>query len=116
MKITAVNGSDRGWTKHRYILSFDGTVLMVWANSLNQALDEAVDWIADHAPGILADEAVQEAYLEALASGMTEEEAQSEAEMDTTCAGNNGHYLNSWEWGIVAEDPSRTQVLELLGV
>lgn len=44
VKITLVNPSDKSWTKHRYILSFGAygwTRLMVWANSVGDALDEA---------------------------------------------------------------------------
>lgn len=117
-KIVPVNGSDRDWTRHRYILSFGAygeTLLMVWANSLDDALDECVDWIADNAPGLLADEQVAEAYNEAIAAGKSEEDAQAEAETDTTCAGNAGHYLLSYEWGIVAEDPDRATILDIQG-
>jgi hypothetical protein len=108
-----VNPTDRDWTHHRYILAFGAygwTRLMVWANSLDAALDEAIDWIANNAPGLLADEQVNEAYREAIAEGKTEEEAQEEAEIDTTCGGNSGHYLLSWEWTVIAEDPSRAEV------
>lgn len=116
--IHLVNPSDKTWTKHRFIFWFGAygwTRLMVWANSLDDALDEAVDWIADNAPGLLADDAVTEEYNRCIGEGMSEEEAQEEATVDTTCAGNCGHYLNSWEWGILAEDPTRAEVLELLG-
>lgn len=117
-KIVPVNGGDRDWTKHRYILSFGAygdTLLMVWANSLDDALDECVDWIADNAPGLLADEQVTEAYNEAIAAGMSEEDAQAEAETDTTSAGGYGHYILSWEWAIVAEDPDRATILDIQG-
>jgi hypothetical protein len=46
-KIIPINGSDRDWTKHRYIPCFGAygdTLLMVWANDLDDALDECVDW------------------------------------------------------------------------
>lgn len=115
--LTILNPTDRDWANHRYILWFGAcapTQIMVWANSLDDALDEAVDWIAEHAPGLLADEQVKEEYKHAIEAGKSEEEAQSIAEIDTTCAGNNGHYLNSWAWDIVAEDPSRAQVKELV--
>jgi hypothetical protein len=71
--------------------------------------------IVDHAPGLLADEQVNEEYARLIAEGMSEEDAQEEATIDTTCAGNCGNYLNSWEWGIVAEDPTRAQILEIQG-
>lgn len=113
-----VNPGDRSWTRHRYILWFGAygwTRLMVWANSLEDALDEAIDWISVNAPGLLADEQVAEAYREAIARGLSDEEAQQEAEIDTTSGGNCGNYLNSSEWGIVAEDPTRAEVKAIIG-
>ncbi len=115
-KIVAVNSSDKDWTKHRFVLAFGAygdTMLLAWANSLDDALDEAVDWIEDHAPGLLADEAVADEYKRLKAEGKSDEEAMEEAEVDTTRAGNHGHYLHSWEWALVAEDPTREQMLEL---
>jgi hypothetical protein len=117
-EVIIVNGHDRNWTSGRYVLAFGAygwTVLMVWANSLEDALDEAVDWIAEHEPGLLADEEVADEYRRLVAEGMPEEEAAEEAAVDTTCAGNAGHYLHSWEWSIVAENPTRAAVLALMG-
>ncbi len=122
--IAIVNSRDSGTS--RFVLCFGAygwTRLMVWADHLEDALDECVDWIAEHAPGLLMDEQVAEAYKEAfdaaIAEGMSEEDAdehaREEAETDMTCAGNCGNYLASWEWGIVAENPTRAQVLEMLG-
>lgn len=117
-RVTPVNPSDRNWTKHRYILAFGAygdTLLMVWANSLDDALDECVDWIADNAPGLLADDEVADEFKRLVSEGMSEEQAMEQAEIDTTCAGTYPfHYLHSWEWTIVAEDPSRKDVLELM--
>lgn len=118
-EIVLVNPSDKTWTKHRFVLwagsPMGPTYFLVWANHLQDALDEMVDCIADDYPGFLADDSVEEAYREAIASGMSEEEAREKAEMDTTCAGNYGNYLMSEEWGIVVEDPTRVELLELLG-
>jgi hypothetical protein len=116
-EIVLVNPDDKSWTSHRYILCFGAygwTRLMVWANHLDGALDEAIDWIADNAPGLLANDEVQEAYEAAIAEGKSEEEAAEEAEEDTTRGGNCGHYLNSWEWGILAEDPTREDLKNLI--
>jgi hypothetical protein len=115
--VILVNPSDRDWTKHRYVLWFGAygwTRLMVWANSLEDALDEAVDWLADHAPGELADESVHEEYNRLIAEGKSEDEAREEAEMDMTCAGNCGNYIPSWEWGLALEDPTRKELDEFL--
>lgn len=121
-KLVIVNPGDANWTRGRFVLCFGAygwTRLLVWASSLDDALDEAVDWLADHAPGLLADEQVREAYRKAMAGKGPDdpeavEAAQSEAEQDTTCAGTCGHYLNSWEWGIVAENPSRATMLAIV--
>jgi|SRR5579885_1392820 len=116
MSLHVINFSDRHWTRHRYVLCFGAygwTKCLVWANSLDDALDECVDWIADNAPGLLCDDQVNEEYHRAIAEGKSEEEAQEEATIDTTCAGNNGHYLLSWEWGICAEDPTTKEIHDL---
>lgn len=115
--LVLVNPNEASWTRHRFVLAFGAygwTQVMVWANSLDDALDEAVDYIADHEPGLLADDAVAEEYERAIAEGKSEGEAQEEATVDTTCAGNNGHYLNSWEWTIVAEDPERDELKAII--
>ena len=114
--IIPVNGSDRAWARHRFILWFGAcapTYLMIWANSLDDALETAGDWIAANAPGLFCDDAVGEEYRAAIADGLSEEEATTRAEQDTTSL-DGGHYLVSWEWGILAEDPTREQVLALL--
>lgn len=115
-KIIAVNGSDRDWTSHRYVLAFGAygwTRLMVWANNLENALDEAIDWIADNKPDLLCNEQVNEAYAEAIAEGLDEDAAYERATEDTVCGGNCGHYILSWEWSILAEDPTRDEVKAL---
>lgn len=115
--IHVVNGSERAFTTSRFILAFGAygwTRLMVWADHLEDALDIAVDWIAENAPGLLANEQVEAAYREAIAEGMSEEEAHIRATEDMTCAGNHGDYVASWEWTIVAENPSRSEVLALM--
>jgi len=124
MKINIINPSEREFTKQRYILwfgAYSSTHCLVWANSLEDALDECVDWLAENAPGLLADEEVQEAYKReyeaAISEGLGEEEACEraieESEIDTNHAGNCGHYLHSWEWGITSENPTRKEIKEL---
>lgn len=116
--IVLVNPRNRHFTRGRYVFAFDAygsTVLCVWENTLEDALDEAIDWIADNAPGLLADEAVAEEYNRAIEEGLSEDEAREQAETDTTCGGNAGHYVNSWEWSIVAENPTRTEIIEIIG-
>ncbi len=116
--ITPVNGSDLDWTDHRYILWFGAygtTRLMVWADHLQDALDVAIDWIAEHAPGLLCNDAVADAYREAIAAGKSEEDAIEDAEIDTSCGGNAGDRILSYEWGILAEDPTRAEILAMQG-
>lgn len=112
-----LNPHDRDWTKHRFVLWFGAcgtTRILVWANGLEDALDECVDWLAENAPGHLCDDMVKEEYGSAIADGHTEEEAIAEAEADTTLC-DGGHYLLSYEWGIHCEDPSREDILQLQG-
>jgi len=116
--IVPVNGSDRSFTSSRFILWFGAygtTRLMVWADHLQDALDESIDWIAENAPGLLCDDRVAEEYAEARRDGLSEEKAAERAEVDCTIGGNAGHYLPSWEWGIVAENPTREEVLAIQG-
>jgi hypothetical protein len=127
MALILVNPSDRDWTEHDYVLCFGAygwTKLRVWANSLEDALDEAVDWIADNEPGLLADDEVKEEFDRlCVERGIVDLAAaeddvlcaiQEEAEIDTTIAGDAGHYLYSWEWGIVAEDPDRNTIKRII--
>lgn len=117
MKIASVNPNDRAWTRARFVLAFGAygdTLLFVHADSLEDALDECVDWIAENAPGLLRDEQVREAYNAAITEGMSEDEAQREAESDMTCAGNCGHYIASWEWGIAAENPTFSELRSMV--
>jgi hypothetical protein len=86
------------------------TRLLVYARHLEDALDECVDWIAENAPGLLANDSVKEMYDEAIAEGKSEEEAIEYAEQDTTQAGNCGDYILSYEWGIVGEGLSPKEI------
>ena len=111
--IEIVNPCDKSWTDSRFILHFGAygeTRLMVYADHLQDALDESIDWIAENAPGLLCDDEVNEAYQEAIDEGKTEDEAWEIAEQDTTCGGNCGNRILSWEWGILAENPSKEQI------
>lgn len=115
--IIIVNASDRAYTDHRYVLAFGAygwTRVLVYANHLDDALDEAIDWLADHAPGLLCDDEVSAEYDRLVASGVEPDMAVAAAEVDTTLGGNAGHYLHSWEWSIVAEDPTRAQLAAML--
>lgn len=117
-EITLVNPGARSWTRHKYVFSFGAysdTKLMVWANGPDSGFDEAVDWLFEHAPGLLADEQVEEAYQEALADGVSEEEAYEHSLEDVSTGGNCGHHVLSYEWTFV-EDPSREQLKDMLRI
>jgi hypothetical protein len=117
-KLISVNPRDSHFTRRRYILAFGAygwTQLMVWANCLDDALDECIDWIVENAPGLLADAAVNDAYTRAIAAGIDDETAHIEATQDTISGGNAGNYLLAWEVHIVSENPSRALILELQG-
>ena len=119
MSFHNVNPTDSHFTDNRFILWFGAygtTYLMVYAEHLQDALDESIDWIVEHAPGLLADEQVSEAFNEAKAEGKTDEEAWEESQTDMTSGGNCGNFLPSWEWGLVAENPSRAMILDLRGL
>ena len=121
--IIAVNSHDRQWTRHRYILWFGAygwTRLMVWANSVSDALDEAADWMEANAPGLLDDSTVMEAYNDLRFDGdqaklpfESDEDLWNEATQDMTPVGDS-HYIASWEWGVDAIDPTRLQIKRLL--
>lgn len=81
--------------------------VLVGERHLEDALDEAVDHLAEHAPELLADEQVKEEYDRLVEEGNPEEEAQEEAEIDTICAGDCGHYVASDGWGYSAEPVGR---------
>ncbi len=113
--LNIINPSDRGSGRYKtqaWILHFGAYLsknCLVYADHLEDAFDIAVDWIAENAPGLLMDDQVEEAYKEAIAEGKCEERAREIAEMDMTIAGNCGHYVASWEWGIT-ECPTREQI------
>lgn len=114
--VTLVNPTDQHSCRHRFIFAFGmiaPTYLMVWSDGIEDALDEAMEWCAEHAPGLLCDAEVAAAFKEALAEGKDEGEAIEAAEADTTQSGS-GHYVRSEDWAIVAEDPTRAQLDALL--
>jgi hypothetical protein len=114
--VILVNPNDRTIWDNRFVLWFGGcgtTHLMVWASDLCSAVDECIDWLADHAPGYLCNESVHEEWERAVADGKSEDEAWDIATADTT-AGDGGNYINSWEWGLALENPTRKALDEFL--
>ena len=113
--IHVANSSAKSWTKHRYLVSFayGNTHVLAYADGADDASEIAINYVAERWPGLLADEEVAGAYKEARAEGLSEEDAQEQAEMDTVCAGSDGiHFVHAWEMDIL-EDPSREYLLSL---
>lgn len=117
MEALALNRSDRSWCHHSYVLWFGAgsvTHLFVYANSLDGAVGIAADWLAENAPGCLADEEVQDEFKRLKGENqlnlpfLSDEQLWAQATVDTTetDGAQGGHFLHSWEWGLVQEDPS----------
>jgi hypothetical protein len=120
------NPSDRSWTRHRYVLWFGAcgpTRVMVWANSLDDAIEIAAEWLADHAPGNLIPiwgeehkgliaEACSDRGVDFATFDGLDDDAKSaittdaEADLSMTESG----FLTAYEWGIDMEDPTRAQL------
>lgn len=91
-----------GFDRPIYLFTFwcySDVRIVVVGGSAEDGLDECVYWLAEHKPGLLADEQVLEAYQSAIREGKSEEEAQEEAETDVMIC-DGGHYLLSWEWTV----------------
>lgn len=115
--IHSVNPGNRSFTSGRWILwigQCSPNYFYVHANSLEDALEETVAYVADDPTlvGLLCTEEVHEAYKDAIASGMSEEAAQEEAETDVTIC-DGGEYVRSDDWGYWVEDPSFGDIREL---
>lgn len=109
-EVILVNPSDRDWTQGRWIFEFGAygtTRLMVWGNGVDSAMSEAVDWLAENAPGRLYDNEVSEA----LAKGELEEDATA----DMFQSGNYGNWVASWECAQGPVNPTRAELREYLG-
>lgn len=121
-KITVVNPADHAFYGHSYVFAFGvGTlaqprILMAWGDNDGDALDECADWIADNAPGLMADDYVADQYDDYIADGRSEEAARDLAERDTFTAGNAGHHFMSDSVVTLATDPDRDQLFEIADV
>ena len=131
-EIVLVNPAERDYARHSYVLFFGAygdTHLMVWTDSLEDAIEECAAWLAEHAPGHvmrewsdehkdLIREACQErgvewpAGFEALDDERKWEICDAaEADLTRTESG----FLTSYEWGISAEDPDRADLMAMIG-
>ena len=109
--LTIVNTpSYKGCKKH--IIQVCTNAYMVFADCEGDALDEVIDYIAEHSPGLLADDMVKEEYEQALADGADEETAHERATVDIITGGNCGNHLVAWEVGMTS-NPTREYILRL---
>jgi hypothetical protein len=125
--VRLVNPEDRNWTRHRYVLWFGAygpTRLMVWANDLDSALEEAAEWLSEKAPGLIMKEWSDEhkdlirevceergiSFPEGFQAMDMETQwdiaEQAEADLTRTESG----FLTSYEWGLDLEDPTRAEL------
>jgi hypothetical protein len=96
------------------------TYVAAWGHGIEDCLENAAQWLADHAPGHLTDLAdeYREYNLEARYQGATEEQAeeyareQAEVDMSYTERG----WLNSAEWTYTLENPAQADMQKFLGV
>lgn len=135
--LVVVNPSERDYTDHRFVLSFGAyatTHLLVWGH-LDDALETAAEWLAEHAPGHVMlkgngadkrdpelNELIKETCTElGLAWPIPDDidwsdsdamqpywDAEQEAFADLTEC--EDCYLTSYEWSITLENPTRAEL------
>lgn len=126
-QVTMINPMARSWHKHAYVLWFGAygwTRLHVYADSLEDALEECAGWLADHAPGLItrqgsdeyrdlmADECKERGLAWPMPAGCDDFEPYWEAE-DAALADHTyteSGWIPSWEWGIGLEDPTTDEL------
>lgn len=77
-----------------------GTHLLVWSRHLENALEPAAEWLAEHAPGLLVSQEEEQRLFEEAKSDnpeLSDEEAQEEAVSDMTYT--EAGYI-SVDWGV----------------
>lgn len=126
-RLTWVNQTsfDMDWT--RWVLRMGENRLVIYAESLEDALDEAIDWAVANAPGLIVDDEVREEYArllkerlaekgfpdESLLSDQEKWDLEEEAADDTTQGGNASNRISSDSWYILAEGATVEQLIEL---
>ncbi len=113
----------------KFVLAIGTVKCVVFGHHLDSALENCVDWLEQHAPGVFADDEVRDAYNDkerelielAMKSGCKREDldkdaireqADEYATVDTIYL-DPGHYLHSWEVNLIAENPTREQLAEI---
>lgn len=129
-RVTMINPTCKRWHEHSYVLQFGAygwTQLHVYADSLEDALEECAEWLADHAPGLIVKSDSAE-YNELMAEACAERNLPwpipenagpgfaYEPYHDAEDAAMTDHtrteygWIPSWEWGIALEDPTTEQL------
>ena len=100
----------------RFVFFFQQrTYVMAWGRGIDEALDNAFDWIEDYAPGLFCDDECAAEYKRAIEEGCTEDAAYKRSDEGTTHAGNAGHAMRSDDWGFAAnETTDREGILAFL--
>lgn len=132
-EVVLLNPDMKQWHKHAYVLWFGSvgmTYLHVYADGLEDALEECAEWLAEHAPGHimkayseehidLIKDACGDAGIEydpALFAGSSLdselERVLQDAEADLTYTESG--YLTSYEWGISLEDPDAATLYDFI--
>jgi hypothetical protein len=93
---------------------FGSVKLAVYAKHLEDALDECIDYIAEHAPGYLCDDEVAAEFERLKVEGVDDETAAEQSEVDTTCGGGGGNRIKSEAWGIISERPTRKERMHII--
>ena len=59
-KVTHVNPDDADWTRHTYLMMHgdnSSVCALVWANSIDDAIEVVGEWMHDNAPGLYDEDA-----------------------------------------------------------
>jgi len=127
-KINVANPHDRAFYDNSYLFylfyfgAYGLTVVLAYANSLEDALEEAAKWLADNAPGIFVEVDYAEACTEAGLSWPPESEEFHVAHEDEYLAAyeraetdliyTEAGYIASWEWA-VEENPIKARLIQI---
>lgn len=131
--IVLVNPENRSYTENRFVLAFGGygwTRLMVWERSLDDALETAAEWLAEHAPGhvmecgsdehtALVREACEEAGLawpmpDDIYDGTHPEYERAIESAESGMVHCDRGVMISDDWSVALENPSRKELEQYL--
>lgn len=123
-QIWLANPDNRAFCDTRWVLWFGAyadTYVMVWEDSLEDALETAADFLANHGfSGHFVDmtDAYQDAARDLGLDWPSDDEhvvckVVDAAEADLTYTESG--FIPSWEWGYLAENPTRDDLLNFIG-